>query len=530
MALDTLSRLSREFASKPDCSRLINLVLLSLTGQFSAVGAFASFIPDKDTPKRPMFRGSGLLYDHTELEQLLQNDDNRSFFMTQTRPLRTSELSAIPSVPEQLIPLLADSGVAVAIPLVLHDTLIGLLGLAFKVDRKDFCDADVSLMSTLADTIAPLMNTMLLYSRLNTLNQWHRDVIDSVRQGVLIFSYNLELKQANSRAQELFSSLGRQLDDGRRQLSASELFDYNTFPGWSTFVVVTVGGNEIQASENLIVRTGDTERIYMVRVSRTSGAEENLSDIIVTFDEVTEQRANERRLFEMEKFAEKGVMAASIAHELNNHLALILGGIELAEIASRRDDIQKTRESLEKLKKHSLTMERYTAGLTDYSKLESEKKAADLNVIVKDVVSFARVQKRFSGLTLKTQLASGMPTAILDVDQMAQLLMNLLNNAADAIKDAGREQGIVQVTTDFDDSSVFLRVADNGTGIPDELKAKLFKTGFTTKEYGHGFGMVTCGRILERHGAHHAVDSELSKGTSITVVFPLTQQHTPVLL
>jgi signal transduction histidine kinase len=383
-------------------------------------------------------------------------------------------------------------------------------------------------MATLANTVSPLLNTSLLYAELESLNQWQRDVIDSVQQGVLIFTTSFELKQANAQAQRLLESLGKSIDLLNEPVKVQNLLTEDSFPGWLSFVQTAAGSGKAQAVENLIVKAEDDDRVFLVRFSRTSDMSIEHSDIIITFDEITEQRHNEQRMFEMEKFAEKGAMAASIAHELNNHLALILGGVELAEIASGRNDLQKIQQSLEKLKKHALTMERFTAGLTDYSRMKSEKTEVDLNSVVRDVVSFAKLQKRFSGVTLKTELTPDLPIMTLDIDQMAQLLMNLLNNAADAIRDVGIAQGEVRVTTGLGNSTGFLQVSDNGIGIPDDLKDKLFRTKFTTKDYGHGFGMVTCGRILEHHDANYSIDSESGKGTLITISFPRVDQSANV--
>jgi signal transduction histidine kinase len=524
LALDSLSRLTREFATRPDSDRLVNLVLLSMTGQLSARGAFACFVLSESIMGWSAFKGSGVLHNHSELELLLRDEQFCSFCRGHPEPFRVCDLAKEGSVSDESKKYCSEAGVAVAVPLFLGENLLGILGLAPKIDESQYTADDLNLMMILANTVSPLLNTSILYAKLESLNQWQRDVIDSVRQGVLIFTDSLELKQANAQAQKLFEILGRSIGQLNEPLSVQNLLTEDLFPGWLTFVQSTSGSLAPQAVENLVVRAEDDDRVFLVHVSRTSDMSSEYSDIIITFDDITEQRHNEQRMFEMEKFAEKGVMAASIAHELNNHLALILGGLELAEIASGRKDLHKTQQSLEKLKKHALTMERFTAGLTDYSRLDSEKTEVDLNSVVKDVVSFAKVQKRFSGVTLKAVLASQLPALNVDVDQMAQLLMNLLNNAADAIRDAGNVQGEVRVSTGLENFAVFIQVSDNGNGIPDNLKDKLFRTRFTTKDYGHGFGMVTCGRILEHHDASHSIESESGKGTSITISFPRVDQ------
>ena len=87
--------------------------------------------------------------------------------------------------------------------------------------------------------------------------------------------------------------------------------------------------------------------------------------------------------------------------------------------------------------------------------------------------------------------------------------------------DGKKANGTIEVITRHDDAVITLSVSDNGVGIPEDLKDKMFKSRFTTKDYGHGFGMVTCGRILEYHSARHSVESRLDQGTSIRIDFPI---------
>ena len=521
LALDTLARLTRQFALEPDCIKLIDLVLLSMTGQLSTAGACARFFSSLADRQATVFRGSGLLHNHDSFRNLLENPELRRFFISQALPRRVSDLADDTSVPAGITEALSGSEIKAIVPMLIGDSLLGVLGLARKVDRSEFSDDDLNLLGTLSGTIAPLLSNSLLHARLNSVNQWLRDVMDSVQQGVLVFDNDLGLKQVNARAQILFDSLGISLERDMVGVNHSALFDDDIFPGWCEFIESAAFRDNPQVAEQLAARDTNGDRIFLVRVSRTSGKTPTDSDVLVTFDEITAQRDNEQRMFEMEKFAEKGVMAASIAHELNNYLALILGGLELAQIATEREDCEKIAVSLEKLKKHSIAMERYTAGLIDYSRLDSKETEANLNVVVKDVVSFARVQRRFNGIHLGTGLAKNLPSVKADVDQIAQLLMNLLNNSADAIRDAERQNGIIEVMTRYAEKTISLIVKDNGAGVPEELRDKLFKTRFTTKDYGHGFGMVTCGRIIEQHRAGHRVESPPGNGTTITIDFPI---------
>ena len=244
------------------------------------------------------------------------------------------------------------------------------------------------------------------------------------------------------------------------------------------------------------------------------------SDLIVTLDDITSQKESEQRLFDLEKFAEKGVMASSISHELNNFLALILGGVEMTQLSIGKNNTEKAESTLEKLKSNISKMERFTAGLMDYTKLETSKKPVQLNSIITDVLSFVAAQKRFKMINIYTDIETDLPELEMDSDQIAQLLMNFLNNAADAIKEAGHNTGHIAVKTSCLENQVALSIADNGTGIPDDVKERLFKSHLTTKPGGHGYGLVTCGKIIQNHNADIDIETELGKGTTFTLRFP----------
>ena len=105
--------------------------------------------------------------------------------------------------------------------------------------------------------------------------------------------------------------------------------------------------------ENLAARHEDRERVFNVRVSVIRRERLENCDLVITLDDVTEQKANEHRMFDLEKFAEKGMMASAISHELNNLLALVLGGVELAQMVIKMGNMERAEKSLDRIKKGS---------------------------------------------------------------------------------------------------------------------------------------------------------------------------------
>ena len=157
----------------------------------------------------------------------------------------------------------------------------------------------------------------------------------------------------------------------------------------------------------------------------------------------------------------------------------------------------------------------------DYSNLKVDKQTSSLNSVISDVVSFISGQQRFKGITINPELDGALPALMIDADQIAQLLLNLLYNAADAIVEAHRDEGKIMVGTCSDESEVILIVSDNGAGIGPDVKDSLFKTRLTTKKHGHGYGLVTCASIIEGHNATVTIDSEPGEGSVFTIRFPV---------
>jgi signal transduction histidine kinase len=166
-------------------------------------------------------------------------------------------------------------------------------------------------------------------------------------------------------------------------------------------------------------------------------------------------------------------------------------------------------------------MERFTAGLMDIACLNTRKSTNNLNSIISDVLSFIFIQKRFTYINIQTALDPALPPMEADEDQISQLVLNLLNNASDAIKEAGRERGLIFVRTSVQEEHVCMSVLDNGTGIDPAIAKQLFSTRLTTKESGHGFGLVTCAKIIENHGGTVEIENNPSFGAIFIIRFPV---------
>ena len=526
LALDALAKLTRQFAKKPDFGKLLEMVMLTLTGQFSVTNSFVIVRDPGDEGKGMKYLATGRFKTNERLSSLANDEVFCGFFSNSceahlVRDIMDKEQFAA------YAQILDESGVRMIASFPHEKDFVGLVGLGEKVNKAPFEEIELSLFTTLLQTISPLIVNSVLFLEIANLNSWYLEILDSVKQGVFVFDREYKLKKINLSGLKILEKFVPKIVESISlvKMPIHYVFPDSVFPSWARRLITNQGNNYDQLIENMVAQSENEKGIFNVRVGKLIHDSSYEYDLVITVDDITAWKENEQRLFELEKFADKGMLASSIAHELNNFLALILGGVELAQIALRKDNHEKVGATMDKLKSNIAKMKRFTAGLMDYSKFDTSKEDADLNEVVRDVLTFVAVQKKFKEISIHTEFDDRIPIFNMDKDQIAQLLLNFINNAVDAIAEAGHRNGQIWIRTAYrDENNAAISIADNGVGIKPEVKEKLFKVHLTTKEHGHGYGLITCARIIDNHRAVIDIESEVGAGTMFTITFPMHEE------
>jgi two-component system NtrC family sensor kinase len=266
-------------------------------------------------------------------------------------------------------------------------------------------------------------------------------------------------------------------------------------------------------------------KLLAVVTEQTALSLENLILLNESRQSYKELKELQEQLIQMEKMATRGQQSAEIGHELNNYLTVVMGNFQKLEINLKRGETDQLNKSLELIGEHLEKITKFIQGLMDFSVLKTQKKKTNLNELIVKVVGFVRVLRRFKNINLTKELDPNMPQLHLDAGQIQQLLYNLLNNSADAMGKREGEGGAVSVKTRYaqDENRVIMEISDTGSGIDEEMKEKLFKTRFTTKEYGHGFGLLTCKRIVEIHNGELKAESKPGQGATFRIKLSVDQ-------
>lgn len=235
-----------------------------------------------------------------------------------------------------------------------------------------------------------------------------------------------------------------------------------------------------------------------------------------------ERKQAEEQLIQSEKLAGIGTLASGIAHEINNPLSGIMG---FAEILMNETNPEKTRKYAEIILKEAERTANIIRWLSSYSRQAKDNNIND--VVLSQVVEEALEALKHTRKSFDIEIVKGFqktPTIKGNRSELQQVFVNLMNNAVDAMPKGGR----LSLSAAMKDGFVMAKVSDNGVGIPKEKISRIFDPFFTTKEVGEGtgLGLYVTSMIVKKHHGMIDVDSEIGKGTSFTLRFPISEVTT----
>jgi len=222
----------------------------------------------------------------------------------------------------------------------------------------------------------------------------------------------------------------------------------------------------------------------------------------------------------LEKMATKGEISAEIGHELNNFLGVVAGNFSLLDMQLKKKAYDKIGKYTEAIYTNIDKMKRFTDTLMDPTKISSLKEIISFNSLLTEVIDYLRPQKRFQDVSIELNTPDEEIYFEGDGTHIQQLLYNLFNNAADATNGCKIRKISSVLETDKQNNRFVVSISDTGSGIKPELLPQLFNQKFTTKENGHGFGLLVCKRIIDSHDGNLKVESTPGIGTTFRIEFP----------
>ena len=286
----------------------------------------------------------------------------------------------------------------------------------------------------------------------------------------------------------------------------------------------------------LLPLADETSRNEIAKLSRSLSnmlkrLDENkkeLKDHISSLEQANKElQQAQNEIIRSEKLASVGRLAAGIAHEIGNPIGIILGYFDLIRKGEISD--KEKEDFLDRIESEITRINRIIGQLLDFSRPSSgTQEETRIHDMIQTTVDMLRPQPTVEGVQIDLVLEASSDTIFADPDQLQQVFLNILMNAADALsgKEPSEENGsekTLTIRSQNTDGSIELRFTDNGPGIPEEELTHILDPFYTTKEPGDGtgLGLSVSYRIIEGLGGTMSAESSVGKGTTITLNLPL---------
>jgi signal transduction histidine kinase len=255
-----------------------------------------------------------------------------------------------------------------------------------------------------------------------------------------------------------------------------------------------------------------------------NGMTENIRQSRAQLEQTVETlKTTQAQLVQSEKLSAIGKFVAGVAHELNNPLTAVVG---FSEILKQGTADAKSRQQSDSILKAALRCKRIVQSLLSFARREqSERKLVSVNKLIEMALEIVGYSLRTGNIEVVTQLEPKLPLVLVDTSQIQQVLLNIINNAQEAIE-AGGQPGRIQITTETQTPNIRISIQDNGPGIPRDHLPRLFDPFFTTKEVGKGtgLGLSLCYGYIKEHGGTITPESQLGKGATFIIELPIAEK------
>src|SRR5437763_8860807 len=406
----------------------------------------------------------------------------------------------------------ADS--AAAVPLRAHGVVVGTLVIA-NPRGGGFAAEDIRLLSTVATHAAIVIANARFFEMVRHAKEQWETAFDSLSEGIAVVDDAGRVRRAN---RSLAAMLGAPIPGviGRELVEAL----VGTSPPLVDVLAAARAGDRVQPIVLRSTTLGRAIRVTAARIPAPGAGGAQDQSVVVLVEDVTDQQAMESHLIQSEKLAAVGQLVSGVAHELDNPLTSIAG---LPEFLLEQKELgSKDRGHLRVIHEQAERAGRIVRNLLTFArKGPAEQGRVNLNDVIQRTLLLMAHDLKLKDITVEKVLPT-IPEILGDRHALQQAVLNLLNNAAQAVAEnkPGRRR-LICVNTWFD-QRVRMRLSDSGPGIPDHVVPQLFTPFFTTKEPGQGtgLGLSITYSIVEAHGGRISLERPPDGGAAFLVDLP----------
>ena len=411
-------------------------------------------------------------------------------------------------------PLIGDAIVrnAAAAPLLAHGVTTGALVVADRHTGAFDAD-DGALLSAVAVHTAIAMANARFFEMIGRGKRQWEATFDALSQGIALVGTDASVIRANT----AFAALvGASLSEVVGQHVGHALFGEH----YSLADLLASARNGARPP-SLVRRSERLRRILRVSATSTTATAEPVA-LVVAVEDITDQKALEAQAIQSDKMAAVGTLVSGVAHELNNPLTSIAGLAEF--LLEQPEDAVADRDHLRVIAEEAQRAGGIVRNLLTFARQgTAQREPVDLSDVVERTLFLMGWELKLQGITVERLLSPDLPPVRGDRQQLQQVVLNLMSNAAQAV--AALPPGLprrIALSAAAEGGRVVVRVADTGLGIPADVLPQIFSPFFTTKPQGEGTGLglfISYG-IVEGHGGALTAESRPGAGATFTVSIP----------
>lgn len=416
----------------------------------------------------------------------------------------------------------------ISVPITAGDALLGVLTLVSQ-NRASFSDADEKLMMTIGRQFGVAISNAQLYERVHRAKtEWER-TFDAISDPIAVFDRDKKTMRANAalaaiNGWKIVETQGRTCDEAglcgggpdclvTRALAEGQPQSSEIVTNDRRIFAVTTLPVPGQAAVVLFAKEVTEERQRAAQM-RQLGAEvtQTNAELNVTVERL---RTTQAQLVQSEKLSAIGQLVAGVAHELNNPLTSIIGYTQFVQEAISANPVWEASagpmlDDISRVLSESERAARIVRNLLTFARRQSaERTRASVSDLCRRVLALRGYDHQARGVTVISTFEDELPGIYVDDGQIQQALLNLVLNAAQAMKGLAAPRLVVTAAAEPDSSSVLISISDNGHGIAPENLRRVFDPFFTTRGVGEGTGLglsIVYG-IVRDHGGQVWADS-----------------------
>lgn len=440
---------------------------------------------------------------------------------------KTFYSNQIMKVPEGHVPLFR----AMVVPIIYQEKVIGVVMVADKT--TDYDEEDRELLETMTSRISPVLYARLQRDikedernladkALKESEEKYRELFNNAEDVIFLHGLtdegmpdrfievnDLACKRLGYTREEFYKMSCKDIEDKEISRYLPAIMKELSEQGHITFEAVHISKNGLKISVEI------NSHVFDLKGKRV---------VLSIIRDISERKGLQQKLMQAEKLASVGTLAYGVAHEFNNSLAGIMANAELGLISG---DPQRIKKCFETIVSSSQRASNITKNLLAFSRgKETTKELIDITEPLKSVLAITRTELEKLNIELVEDFKL-VPEILCEAGQLSEVFLNMITNARDAMRTNG---GTLTLQVDLYEDNIRIIFRDTGTGIPEEIKKRIFEPFITTKGAigkgeipGTGLGLFFTYGIINSYQGRIEVESEAGKGTQFTILIPVSK-------